>query len=221
MHEALNTFESPEMHESLWADAANMGTCGECEKWHDLNKPCPIEVDEQEIDCEHCHKIHKEGDCPYAIRSQLPDLSKFDSKERNLTSNTEISQSIMTEQTTSQSDKSEYTTANTSKVESKQKTTVTPANTGTYRGTVGQGSDSYSESEKEENKKHPSDKHTDDEEEESEEAQELRAHAEKRALLRQEKKAIKENDARGLELIQALQRFKQTGIKPNLQVTPN
>ena len=204
--QSLLDFDSPAIP-TTWADESNMGTCGECNKWHNLTEPCPIDVDEPEIDCGHCRKKHKEGDCPYAIRRQLPDLSKFDSKERKLTNNTEISQLMMTGQTASQSEKSDYTTA-------------TPVYTGTYRGTIGGKSDSDSEPEKEENKKLPSDKHTDDEEEESEEAQRLRANAEKRDLLRREKKSIKENNPRELELIQTLLRFKQTGIKPNFKVYP-
>ena len=127
---------------------------------------------------------------------------------------------MMIGQTTSQSDKSDYTTANTIKVDSGNKTTVTFVYTGTYHGTIGGGSDSDSEPEKEENKKLPSDKHTNDEEDNSEEAQQLRANAEKRDLLRRKKKAIKENNARELELIQALLNFQQTGIKPNFQVYP-
>ena len=87
--QSLLDFESPEI-QSAWVDEANIDTCGERNKWHDLTEPCPIDVDAPEIDCGHCRKKHKEGNCPYPITSQFPDLSKFDSKERKLTSNTEI-----------------------------------------------------------------------------------------------------------------------------------
>ena len=44
MHEALNTFESPEMHESLWADAANMAPVANVKNGTILTSHVPLKL---------------------------------------------------------------------------------------------------------------------------------------------------------------------------------
>ena len=68
--QSLLDFESPAM-QTTWADEANMGTYGECNKRHDLTEPCPIGVDEQKLIADIIKRNIKKANVPMKSKAKF------------------------------------------------------------------------------------------------------------------------------------------------------